>query len=492
MSDVAPFGLVILLAALALVIAVLSNRLSERIHVPAPALFLIVAAVASDRFPVLSSLPLRLDERIVTVALIFILFDGGMQIGWRRFRQVAGIALWLGVVGTILTAAAMGALAYLVFGFAWLPALLLGTALAPTDPAMVFSVLGNREVSGRSGTLLKGEAGANDPVGIALMVALLGAGGAGGLQAVGTGMVTFVVQLAVGAGVGAVGGYLLVIFMRRVPLPNEALYPVRTMASAAVIYGAASVAHGSGFLAGLLAGIIVGDARAPYKHEIERFASALGSVSEIVAFTVLGLTINLTGVVTSDVLWIGLALGALLIAVVRPLLVGLLLVRTSLARGERIFVLLAGLKGAVPVLLGLLALHATAEGPRVYGVVFVVVLVSAVGIGGFIPSLANLLHVPMRPVELEPWALGMRFRSEPDGLHRHVVAPGSPAEGTRIADLALGEDAGISMVSRRGHLVEVHGDTAFEAGDEVLAIGDPSAELGRLFDAPGRRPGHPA
>ncbi len=485
MSDVEPFGLVILLTAVALLIAVLSNRLSERIHVPAPALFLVVAAVASDQFPVLSSLPLHVDERLVTVALIFILFDGGMQIGWRRFREVVGIALWLGVIGTIVTAAAVGALAHEFFGFDWLPALLLGTALAPTDPAMVFSVLGNREVSGRSGTILKGEAGANDPVGIALMVALLGAGGVGGLQAVGSGVVTFVVQMAVGAAVGGVGGYLLVIFMRKVPLPNEALYPVRTMASAAVIYGAAAAAHGSGFLAVLLAGIVVGDARAPYKHEAERFASALGSVSEVVAFTVLGLTIDLRAVVTSDVLWIGLVLGVLLIAVIRPVLVGLLIAKSDLARGERLFVLLAGLKGAVPVLLGLFALgSSTSQGVRVYGVVFVVVLVSAIGVGGFVPTLARALKVPMRTVGLEPWALGMRFRSEPDGLHRHVVVAGSPAEGTRIADLALGEDAWISMVSRHGHLVEVYGDTAFEAGDEVLAIGEPDANLARLFEAP--------
>ena len=86
MTDVEPFGVVILLVAVALLVAVLSNRFSERIHVPAPALFLVVAAIASDQFQVLASFPLRINERIVTVALIFILFDGGMQIGWRRFR----------------------------------------------------------------------------------------------------------------------------------------------------------------------------------------------------------------------------------------------------------------------------------------------------------------------------------------------------------------------------------------------------------------------
>jgi hypothetical protein len=44
---------------------------------------------------------------------------------------------------------------------------------SPPDPAVTFSVLGDREVGGRSGTILEGESGANDPVGIALMVGML-------------------------------------------------------------------------------------------------------------------------------------------------------------------------------------------------------------------------------------------------------------------------------------------------------------------------------
>jgi cell volume regulation protein A len=187
----------------------------------------------------------------------------------------------------------LAALAHTLFGLEWRAALLLGTALAPTDPAAVFSVLGRREVAGRSGTILVGEAGVNDPVGIALMASLpttyqplgLGAGGsvAGG----------FLLQLAVGAAVGAAGGALLVRFMRRVPLPTEALYPLRVLASALVIYGAATIAHGSGFLAVFVAGILAGDARAPYKGEIERFHTALASLAEIVAFIALGLTVGL-------------------------------------------------------------------------------------------------------------------------------------------------------------------------------------------------------
>jgi cell volume regulation protein A len=92
--------------------------------------------------------------------------------------------------------------------------------------------------------------------------------------------------------------------------------------------------------------------------------------------------------------------------------------------------------------------------------------------GGLIPLFGRLLRVPMRVVEPEPWALGMRFRDEPEGLHRYVVARGSAADGTAIEDLALGEDAWISMVSRHGRLVQVRGETVLRAGDEVLTLSE--------------------
>ena len=112
----------------------------------------------------------------MSVALVLILFDGGMHIGWRRFRAAAGPIAWIGIAGTAVTAAAVAAVAHFILGFEWQVSLLLGAALSPTDPAVVFSVLGRREISGRSGTILEGESGANDPVGIALLVSLLTGG----------------------------------------------------------------------------------------------------------------------------------------------------------------------------------------------------------------------------------------------------------------------------------------------------------------------------
>lgn len=470
MGDLVHFAVVTLLVALALLAAVGSNRLAEHLHVPAPALFLIVAAAASDLAPSLGGLSITVDQRIVTVALVIILFDGGMHIGWTRMRAAAAAVAWLGVAGTFVTAGALALGAHLLFGFDWRTALLIGAALAPTDPAVVFSVLGRREVSGRTGTLLEGESGANDPVGIALMVSLLGATGSG-WSAFGSGAGHFALQMGVGAAVGLVGGWLLLQLMRRVPLPNEALYPVQTVAFALMLYGGATALEGSGFLAVFLAGIIVGDARAPYKREIERFAAALASIAEVVAFVVLGLSVELSSLMHDNRLWTGLGLAALLIVVVRPLLVGLVLWPIGLRRGERWFVLFAGLKGAVPILLGTYVLaEGTAHAAEIYDVVFVVVLVSVVVQGGLVPTVARKLAVPMRVTEPEPWALGMRFRDEPEGLHRYLVESGSRAEGCTISDLDVGEDFWVSMVSREGRLVQVRGGTVLRAGDEVLAL----------------------
>ncbi len=484
MHDVAPFALVVALAALALLAAAGSSPVSERLRIPAPAIFLVAASLCADLFPRLGSLSIRADQRIVTIALVLILFDGGMHMGLGRFRPVAGGVVWLGVAGTFVTAGVLAVLAHGLFDFGWRAALLVGTALAPTDPAVVFSVLGRREVSGRTGALLEGESGANDPVGIALMLSLLGATG-GGWHAVGHGVAEFALQMVLGIACGLAGGLGLRWLLRHLPLPNEALYPLRTVAFALLVYGVTTLAHGSGFLAVLLAGILVGDTRAPYKREIERFASATGSLGEIVAFTVLGLSIPLSDAFGHGRGWTGLALAGLLILVVRPLFVGLVLLPIRLRPGERAFVLWAGLKGAVPILLGTYVLaEGVAGADRIYAVIFVVVLVSVVVQGGLVPTLGRLWKVRMRVVQPEPWALGMRFRDEPEGLHRFVVDAGSRADGSAIGDLPLDEDVWISMVSRAGRLVQVRGAEVLRAGDEVLALASDGDLIAGLFTAP--------
>jgi cell volume regulation protein A len=396
MHEVTHFGGIVLLVSVALSIALLSNKLSERLRVPSAAFFLLAAALASDLWPRLgNALSIRDVERIAVVALIVILFDGGMRVGWTRFRESAVPIVSLGLLGTFATAGLMTLAAHYFLDFSWQTAGLLGAALAPTDPAVMFSVFGRKEIGGRTGTILEGESGANDPVGIALMLAavsLAQSDSTSVAHAVGE----FILQLGVGTVVGVVGAYLVLQTLRRVVLPDPALYPLRTLAFAGVIYGLATVAHGSGFLAVYVAGILVGDADIPAKRAIERFNTSLASLAEIVVFVALGLTIDLTELGANHRWLDGLVLAVVLAVVARPLAVGPLLVPATLSRNERLFVMWSGLKGAVPILLASFAvLGGVEDANRIYGIVFVVVAFSVVLQGASIPFVAARLGIPM-------------------------------------------------------------------------------------------------
>ena len=396
MTELTSFGTIVLVVAGGLLLALIATKLSERFPVPEPALFLGLAAVASDLFPELAErLSIQDVERIGVVALIVILFNGGTLVGWRRFRIAAVPIFTLGVLGTFATAGVIAVAAHYLFDFSWTIAGVLGAALAPTDPAVMFSVLGQKEIRGRAGTILEGESGVNDPVGIALMIGMieLAQNADATLWVV---VEEFSVEMSIGLAVGLLGAAAMRPLLR-FTLPNPGLYPLRTLAAAGVIYGAASAAHGSGFLAVFVAGVALGDADVPLRDQIERFHTSLASLAEVVVFVALGLTVDLTDLVTSAHLLEGLALALILAFVARPLGVGPLLWPVRMRRNERLFVIWAGLRGAVPILLAAFALLAPVEeADRVYDIVFVVVAFSVVVQGSSIPFVARRLGIPMR------------------------------------------------------------------------------------------------
>jgi cell volume regulation protein A len=393
-AELGEFGLIILVVATGVMLALVAAKIAERYPIPAPALFLLVALAIPVAIPHIETV-----ERIGVVALIVILFDGGMHIGWRRFRRAIVPIGVLGIVGTLTTAVLIAICAHFLLDFSWTLSGVVAAALAPTDPAVMFSILGDKEIGGHSGTILEGEAGVNDPVGIALMIGMLeyATSDHGSSFSV---VKEFTLEMTIGLAVGLAGAALLVYFMRHVRLPSEGLYPLRTLAAAGIIYGLASVVHGSGFLAVFIAGLALSELDVPYKRQIERFHTALASLGEIVVFVVLGLTVNV-GQLFDDRVWLdGLLLAVALAFVARPLGLAPLLAPMKLRFGEKVFIAWSGLKGAVPILLAALALLADVDDARrIYEIVFVVVLFSVVVQGASVPFAASRLGVPMRVVD---------------------------------------------------------------------------------------------
>ena len=480
MSEITDFGAVMLAVSAALFVALLCMRLADRASLPYAALLLVAAALISSASTyVQSALSVEEVQNLATVALVVILFDGGLQIGTARFRRSLRPILALGIVGTFLTAGVVALAARYVLGFAWIEAGLVGAAIAPTDPAVTFSVFSGREIRGRSGTILQGEAGMNDPVGIALMIGMieLAQEADGSLWIV---VREFAVEMSVGLAVGVAGALLARPVLSRIRMTGLALYPIRMLAVAGLVYGLAAVAHGSGFLAVFVAGVLLGDASVMRKGEIESFLSSIGVLAEIAVFIALGLTITEADLGFDT--WVdGLALAVILAFLARPLAVLPLLLRERLSRGERLFIAWGGLKGAVPILLGALALLGGVDGASsIYGIVFIVVLFSVIVQGSTVPHVARRLRVQFRSVD-----------HDLAEVREFVVSERSYANGRRIRELPFGEHAWLGVLIRNGAPHSVDDNVVLVSGDRVHVYAQPEdgAALERIFTGtPGSRP----
>src|SRR4029079_15831590 len=217
MDDILDFGTILLVVSGGLVLAIGVRLLAGRLGIPTAGLLLVVAAAASDLIDRLKTVLSFVDvQQIATLALVVILFEGGSKIGLRRFRGAAVPILALGVVGTFATAGLLMVAAHVLLDLSWTDSSLIGAALAPTDPAVTFSVLAGKEVEGRYGTILEGESGFNDPVGIALMIGMieLATEPSAGIADVAW---EFLREMGIGLAVGALAGVVMLQALRRVP-----------------------------------------------------------------------------------------------------------------------------------------------------------------------------------------------------------------------------------------------------------------------------------
>jgi cell volume regulation protein A len=358
-----------------------------RIRIPAPALFLatgLIAAAASNE--VAGFLTFEDLSRLGSVALAIILFNGGFAGGWKRTRQAIVPIMNLGIVGTFATTALLAGAGHYAIGLEWEIAALLAIALAPTDPAAVFSVLRGHALRGRSDVVLEGESGANDPVGIALMI--------GAIEYVArNGTVTevaleFLLALGVGLFVGVVLGAALCRIVSWVDFRNPYAQTVVMIAGALTAYATADLFSGSGFLAAFVAGLLMGDVSTRSNERSHYTLGISATGAEMVLFFAMGTSVD-TGNLT-EMLGVGLASFAILTFAIRPAVVFALLTRSPETMRERAFISWGGLKGAVPLLLASFPIVDGIDGSAdLYTAAFVAVLTSIVIQGMTMPAFAR-------------------------------------------------------------------------------------------------------
>ena len=487
----------ILLAGLLGLVGILSSKLSSRVGLPVLVLFVLLGMLAGSEGP--GGVPFEnypLAHAVGTLALVVILFDGGLRTTSHAFRTTLWPALTLATGGVLVTALLTGWAATRLLGLPPLQGLLLGSIVSSTDAAAVFSVLRSRglHLRPRLASVLEVESGANDPMAIFLTIACLEllAGEAGGAAGLGW---LFVRQMAVGVIAGLVAGRLTAWGVNRIRLDAAGLYPVLTATAALLAFGLAAVGGGSGFLAVYLAGIVVGNSRIVFQRGIFLFHDGVAWFAQIVMFVVLGLLSFPSRLL--DVVAPALLTAAVLMFVARPLAVFLALPAFGFSIRETAFVSWGGLKGAVPIILATypLLLGQEETGRLLFDIVFFVVLVSAILQGSTLSPAARLLglQLPARPEP--PVSLEITSLRDVDGdIVDYRVESGSGAAGRRIEDLAIPDGAVVALVARGQRLIPPRGGTRLEPGDHVFIVMEPGRRpaLDRIFaeaaEAPAARP----
>ena len=321
---------------------------------------------------------------------------------------------------------------------------------------------------------LRYDAGSNDPMAVFLTVGLIQVS-LGGITGPGGAVLLFVQQMVLGGLVGLAVGRLAVEVVNRIDLAAAGLYPVLTAGFGLLAYGAAATLGGSGFLSVYVAGIVLGSYTLVFKRGILLFHDGAAWLAQIGMFVLLGMLSFPSRL--AEMAIPGLQIAAVLILIARPVatLVSLLPHRFSLR--EAGFISVAGLKGAVPIVLAtypLLMLMDLERGEAIFDLVFFVVLVSALVQGVALPPVAKLLglHSPAPPksaVSLEITSL----KHLNGDIVEYTVLPGSRLAGRTIRDLALPDAALIAMIVRNEHVVAPRGSTRIETGDHLFAVLSP-------------------
>jgi potassium/hydrogen antiporter len=263
-------------------------------------------------------------------------------------------------------------------------------------------------------------------------------------------------------------GFLASHAARRLPLGIAAFAPVASLATASLSYGAAAAAGGSGFLAVYLVGLWVGNTPMPFRRQIVAFHQGLAFLAQVALFVVLGLLVFPSEL--GPVALPGLALAGVLAFVARPIAVWLCTLGQGFDARERLFLSWAGLRGAVPIVLGTFALsEGVTDSGKVFNAVFFVVGASALVQGPTLEPLARRLGLAgdARPLYHPPLEVGAVRGAE---IVEYVVAEGDAITGARVRELGLPRTALVAVLVRDEQALPPRGSTQIAAGDRLYLL----------------------
>src|SRR5919201_83942 len=371
----------ITLVAIVLLGAALASGIVDRAPLSYPMLFLVLGlALGSGSLGLIAVGPRTpaLDA-LATISLALVLFLDAVTLEVDELRREWRVPfLALGPV-TVLTLLGVASAAHLFLALAWVPSLLLGAALASTDPIVVRDVVRHEQFPRPVRRTLTIEAAMNDVVVLPVVLILIAVSQTslhGPRAWLGFLASLLLLSPVVGLVVGGVGAWLMGRADARFSIRREyqALYGLGLVLAA---YAVAQLVGGDGFLAAFFAGLAVNIFDVALCDCFLDFGAVTAEMAMLLTFLLFGAALStLLGAVP---VLPALGLAAVTIAVIRPLAIGLVFLRATLSTAARAFIAWFGPRGLSALLLILLVVQAgLPAGDRLLAITGLEVLVSVI------------------------------------------------------------------------------------------------------------------
>lgn len=463
----------LLIGSALLVLSVFLSK-TTKYGIPVVILFMLVGMLAGVDGPGgISFYNTQISKFIGTLALVLILFSGGLDTRYADIRPIAKRGVLLSTLGVVITALLTGLFIAYTTELNIKEGLLLGAIISSTDAAAVFTILRSKSMGLKNNIrpLLEFESGSNDPMAYLLTLVFIMLIKQPDTNAWGY-IWFFIKQFTLGGTIGIGMGFAIIRIINRINLHFDGLYAVLLLSLSLLVFGISDFVGGNGFLSVYLAAIILGNHEFVHKRSLIKHFDGQAWMMQIIMFLTLGLLVTPSHLI--PLIGIGLLVSAFIIFVARPIAVFICLANSQFTTRSKIFISWVGLRGAVPIILSIYALDAGIEkGSLIFNLIFFISLTSVLVKGTTIPSLAKMLRlsVPMHirkksTVDIE---LANKVKSivmELDVLPEHRCA------GRTLVDMDLPRGITISMVHREENFFIPDGFTKIQPGDKLTILAD--------------------
>lgn len=466
------------ISALVILICVTSSKVLYKFGVPILLIFIVLGMLfGSDGLVGIDYNNFELTKNICTLALIFIMFFGGFGTNWNMAKPVAIPSILMSSLGVVITAGLTGIFCYEILKTTLLEGLLIGSVVASTDAASVFSILRSQELNlkGSIASILEIESGSNDPFAYMLTIIILSLMSNKGYSNI---LPMLFSQIVVAIILAILLSKLTIYLLRHINFEIDGFYPIFVTAVAVLSYGISELLGGNGYLSAYMAGIIIGNSKIPHKKSIFEFFDSISWLMQIVLFFLLGLLSYPSKI--SNVMVEGIVISIFMILIVRPIATFSILSWFKIPFKHQLFISWVGLRGAASIAF---AIFAITYGVPIYNdifhIIFFIALFSVVVQGSLIPKIALKLDlIDDEESVLKTFNDYKEYKNTK--LIEMSITKDSKLANKAIMDGDIPEDILIVMIKRDGDVIIPSGSTKMLPGDILVVTGNDINEINKL------------